>query len=49
VPNQWSIDVLVITKPLGAEVRVDGVVVPADHYAYLGGSSTGKINPSPQG
>lgn len=90
VPNQWNIDVLVITKPVGAEVTVDGVVVPdasfrefgdgeweatnymagdgvhqlegtepfsvvvvgydgADSYAYLGGSSTGKINPSPQG
>lgn len=90
VPNQWNIDVLVITKPVGAEVTVDGVVVPADQfrafgdgdweaanyaagdgvhqldgtepfsvvvvgydgadsYAYLGGSSTGKINPSPQG
>jgi hypothetical protein len=90
VPDQWLNDVLVITKPVGAEVSVDGVVVPpdqfqgfgdgeweaaryvvsdgvhqlegsepfsvvvvgydgADSYAYLGGSSTGKINPSPQG
>jgi hypothetical protein len=90
VPDQWLMDVLVITKPLDSEVTVDGVVVPAnqfhdfgdgeweaaryvatdgvhqlegtepfsvvvvgwdsaDSYAYLGGSSTGKINPSPQG
>ncbi len=90
VPDQWDIDILVITKPLGSEVTVDGVVVPAgqysdfgdgeweaaryqagdgvhqlegtepfsvvvvgydgaDSYAYLGGSSTGKINPTPQG
>ena len=89
VPNQWEIDVLVVTQPLGAEVTVDGVPIPpdayrefgddweaaelpvadgvhqlegtepfsvvvvgydnADSYAYLGGSGTGKINPSPQG
>jgi hypothetical protein len=90
VPNQWIYDVLVVTKPVGAEVTVDGVVIPpdqylefgdgdweaaryptadgvhvlegtepfsvvvvgfdgADSYAYLGGSSTGKINPTPQG
>ncbi|MFV8753860.1 IgGFc-binding protein [Nannocystaceae bacterium ST9] len=90
VPDQWTIDILVITKPVGSEVSVDGVAVPddqfldfgdgeweaarymaadgvhllegtepfsvvvvgydgADSYAYLGGSSTGKINPSPQG
>lgn len=90
VPDQWINDVLVITKPIGSEVTVDGVVVPdsdfltfgggqweagrydvpdgvhqlegtepfsvvvvgfdgADSYAYLGGSSTGKINPEPEG
>ncbi len=90
VPDQWTLDYLVITKPIGSEVTVDGVVVPADQfldfgdgeweaarflaadgvhllegtepfsvvvvgydgadsYAYLGGSSTGKINPTPQG
>ena len=90
VPNQWIYDVLVVTKPTGSDVSVDGVVIPddqflefgngdwaaarysvddgvhqlegtepfsvvvvgydgADSYAYLGGSSTGKINPTPQG
>ena len=89
VPDQWINDVLVITKPVGADVTVDGVTIPAndflefggdweaarypvpdgvhqlegdepfsvvvvgfdgaDSYAYLGGSSTGKINPAPQG
>jgi hypothetical protein len=89
VPDQWVNDVLVVTQPIGAEVSVDGVVIPpdqylqfgddweaarypvpdgvhqlegtepfsvvvvgfdgADSYAYLGGSSTGKINPTPQG
>ncbi len=90
VPDQWINDFLVITRPVGAEVSVDGVVIPdsqyiefgdgeweaarygvpdgvhqlegtepfsvvvvgydgADSYAYLGGSSTGKINPEPQG
>ncbi len=89
VPDQWINDVLVVTKPIGSDVSVDGVVIPADQYlefgdnweaaryavpdgvhelegtepfsvvvvgydgadsyAYLGGSSTGKINPTPQG
>jgi hypothetical protein len=89
VPDQWITDVLVITKPVGGSVTVDGVEIPADmyrefgddweaarypvsdgvhqlegtdpfsvvvvgydgadSYAYLGGSSTGKINPTPQG
>ena len=90
VPDQWDNDVLVVTKPVGADVSVDGVTIPqndflgfgggdweaarypvsdgvhqlegdepfsvvvvgydgADSYAYLGGSSTGKINPAPQG
>lgn len=90
VPDQWIHDVLVVTKPIGSSVSVDGVLIPedqflvfgdgewaaarypvddgvhqlegtepfsvvvvgydgADSYAYLGGSSTGKINPTPQG
>ncbi len=89
VPNQWDNDVLVITRPAGAEVLLDGAPIDpamflpfgdaweagrvpvadgvhrlegaapfsvlvvgydgADSYAYLGGSSTGKINPTPQG
>lgn len=88
VPDQWDNDVLVITRPAGAEVMLDDVPIApdlfqpfgdvweagrvpvtdgvhrlegdepfsvlvvgydgADSYAYLGGSSTGVINPTPQ-
>jgi hypothetical protein len=89
VPNQWDVDMLVVTREAGEEVLLDGVAIPdldfipvgtdyevarvvvqdgvhqlssdsgfsvvvvgfdgADSYAYLGGSSTGKINPTPEG
>ena len=90
VPSEWTTDVLVITRPAGSDISLDGTdiddgefididngefevarVVVADgvhtleadsgfsvvvvgydeydSYAYLGGSGTGKINPTPQG
>lgn len=90
VPSEWTTDVLVITRPAGAAIDLDGdmianaefydiddgefevarlvvadgihtlesdtgfsVVIVGydeyDSYAYLAGSGTGKINPSPQG
>lgn len=88
-PSFWMTDVGTITRPLGAEVRVDGTPIPdadfapvgadfevarvvladgihvlegdeafsiivagydaADSYAYLGGTGTAVINPTPEG
>lgn len=89
VPDQWTWDFLVITRPAGIEVELDGAAIDdalfvasaggfevariqvedgvhqllgtagfsvavvgydtADSYAYMGGSGTGLINPTPAG
>jgi len=91
VPGTWQNDIAVITRPVGAQITIDGVPIADaefepvgatgfevartlvtdgvhvldggdapfqviivgydewDSYAYLGGTGTGKINPTPEG